>query len=436
MELRQTPIFFLKLTKDYVVKKVIGVIGAGYGDEGKGKTVSYLCEQHKHEKTIVVRFNGGAQAAHNVILKDGTHHTFAHFGSGTLQGVPTYLNDQFIVNPMLYIEEYEKLITKTTIRPKLFFNSDCRVSTPYDMLYNLAVERSRGVNKHGSCGVGIFTTINRYEDMSDSPKIHQLFKNSDLIFPYLDYVKAYYIDKMKGLNHSQEYIDLMKNTDVRGSFFDAVNLMEQECQLADDDDIITPFDTFIFEGAQGLLLKEGFGVFPYLTPSDSGATEIVKFTNKVDTLSSNCSFQLNYVSRIYTTRHGAGPLAQECTADELGLCTKDEKNVTNSNQDHFRYAPLQPSVLINTIQTDLRDSMKNMGGNIRLDPLVVIINGFDQLKDSDEIIDNIFIEMGTKYMSGIILCGFGPKSDDMIVLNQNEFKKPGKMLKESLKIKI
>ena len=65
------------------------VVGLGWGDEGKGATVDALVAFTKADR--VVRFNGGQQAAHNVIA-NGVHHTFASFGSGSLAGVPTYVS--------------------------------------------------------------------------------------------------------------------------------------------------------------------------------------------------------------------------------------------------------------------------------------------------------------------------------------------------------
>jgi hypothetical protein len=60
------------------------VTGLGFGDEGKGLVTDYLARQHK--ASGVVRFNGGAQAAHNVVLPNGLHHTFSQFGSGHFTG--------------------------------------------------------------------------------------------------------------------------------------------------------------------------------------------------------------------------------------------------------------------------------------------------------------------------------------------------------------
>jgi len=67
------------------------------GDSGKGSIVDFLCRNMPVD--MVVRWNGGPQAAHNVVTTDGAHHTFAMFGSGTLAGVPTYLGPDVLINP-------------------------------------------------------------------------------------------------------------------------------------------------------------------------------------------------------------------------------------------------------------------------------------------------------------------------------------------------
>lgn len=76
----------------------IAVIGAGFGDEGKGLMTDYCCQRPKY--TTVVRFNGGAQAGHTVVTPDGRRHVFSHFGSGTLRGAATFLSRFFICNPI------------------------------------------------------------------------------------------------------------------------------------------------------------------------------------------------------------------------------------------------------------------------------------------------------------------------------------------------
>lgn len=78
--------------------------GLGYGDEGKGAWTDFLARTEPVH--TVVRFNGGAQAGHNVITPDGRHHTFAQFGSGTfVRGVNTHLSRFMLVNPLRSAEE-------------------------------------------------------------------------------------------------------------------------------------------------------------------------------------------------------------------------------------------------------------------------------------------------------------------------------------------
>ena len=80
------------------------VIGANFGDEGKGLITDYFCNQatSQDETCIVVMSNGGAQRGHTVVTPDGTRHVFKHFGSGTIAGADTYCIDDFILNPMTF----------------------------------------------------------------------------------------------------------------------------------------------------------------------------------------------------------------------------------------------------------------------------------------------------------------------------------------------
>ena len=88
------------------------VVDLGYGDAGKGSVVDWLCARPGRGSVsatrprTVVRFNGGAQAAHNVITSDGRHHAFAQFGSGTFTpGVRTHLSRFVLVDPLALAAE-------------------------------------------------------------------------------------------------------------------------------------------------------------------------------------------------------------------------------------------------------------------------------------------------------------------------------------------
>ncbi|GAJ18287.1 unnamed protein product, partial [marine sediment metagenome] len=110
--------------------RAIAVIGANFGDEGKGRIVDQISSTAE-SPTVVVRYNGGAQAGHAVVTPEGNEHVFSHFGSGTYVGASTWLSDFFIGNPFLWTREYKEL---KSINPDCIIHPYMPLSTPYDML--------------------------------------------------------------------------------------------------------------------------------------------------------------------------------------------------------------------------------------------------------------------------------------------------------------
>ena len=93
------------------MKRAVIVQGLGFGDEGKGATVDFLTRELAAD--LVVRYCGGSQAGHNVVLPDGRRHVFAQFGAGTLAGAATYLGEQMIVNLPAMHKEAQHLLEMT-----------------------------------------------------------------------------------------------------------------------------------------------------------------------------------------------------------------------------------------------------------------------------------------------------------------------------------
>lgn len=85
--------------------RLVSVIGLAFGDCGKGLFVDYLCRRwHAH---TVVRFNGGGQAGHNVVLPDGRRHTFSQFGAGAfVRGTATVLAHPVVIHPGALLLRY------------------------------------------------------------------------------------------------------------------------------------------------------------------------------------------------------------------------------------------------------------------------------------------------------------------------------------------
>ena len=84
------------------------VVDLGFGDAGKGTITDFLVRERGAE--WVVRFNGGAQAGHNVVTDDGRHHTFSQLGAGSfVPGVRSYLGPDFVLHPGALLEEARAL---------------------------------------------------------------------------------------------------------------------------------------------------------------------------------------------------------------------------------------------------------------------------------------------------------------------------------------
>ncbi len=317
------------------MKDIKIVVGANFGDEGKGMITDYFSQE---PNSIVVCSNGGSQRGHTVVTSTGIRHVFHHFGSGTFNGAATYLPKEFIVNPLIFVKEYKELMSKGIV-PNVYTHSDCMVSTPYDMMANQIVEENRGRQKHGSCGLGIFETIKRYENgVTD-----------------FDEVKKYYLEmfERERIVLSDNWSKLFNDRGIYEHFLEDLDFMNDHIETTRDESFLNMFDHIIFEAAQGLLLDQNnLKYFPYLTPSNTGLKnpkEIIERVNWNDKL----DIEVCYVTRTYLTRHGAGPLPTECNKDEINSEMYDKTNVPNPHQDTLRYGKLDLDELYKRVAVDI-----------------------------------------------------------------------------------
>lgn len=325
------------------------VIGANFGDEGKGQLTDYFAS--KSDNAIVVLHNGGPQRGHTVVTPEGYRHVFRHFGAGTYTGAATYIAEEFVVNPVLFRQEYEKL-AKHGIIPQTYINPNCKLTTIYDMLINQVLEADRGASKHGSCGVGVFETIYRNQNGID-------FKNTFEYNPlamtvgefvklnalgqlnFLDTVRKEYVPKrfdVFGLkNIAAEFLKVLSSDNVLINFIDDFNFMITH-SMAARDDVLLDYDTVIFENGQGLLLDQyNDAYFPHLTPSNTGMKNPTAILNKLDYRG---QVEVCYVTRTYMTRHGVGRFDTECAKNMINPNMVDMTNVPNPFQDSLRYGML------------------------------------------------------------------------------------------------
>ncbi len=317
--------------------KAIVVTDLGYGDSGKGTMVDYLVRQ---APSVVIRHNGGAQAAHNVVLPDGRHHTFSQFGSGSfLNDVPTYLSRYMLVNPLYIFTESQQLngLDVTDVMQRLVIDADAKVVTPWHLLTNQLRELARGADRHGSCGHGVGEAM---ADAIDHPELTIYIRNlydgtlPDRLAAVRNhkFVQAKELARQSEPGHSllAEFMsnDLFANT---ASIYRTLVGMVQVVETDYLDYLARSYDQLVFEGAQGVLLDEWYGFHPYTTWSTTGHHNAEQLLGEVGF--DGEIIRLGVV-RSYMTRHGAGPFVTEDTA--LDAQMPEPHNGNNVWQHGFR----------------------------------------------------------------------------------------------------
>ncbi len=298
------------------------VVDLGYGDAGKGSVVDWLCSREgSRPARTVVRFNGGAQAAHNVVTPDGRHHTFAQFGSGSFTpGVATHLSRFMLVDPLALAAEAAHLaaVGVPDALGRLTVDRDALLTTPYHRAANQARERARGGGRHGSCGMGIGETV-RYalSDPRRAPRVGDC-QSPRVLARKLAVLRDRLTDELGPLD-APPVLDV---TDACQEFAGRVRLTGPEYL-----DRLLRAGPVVFEGAQGVLLDEWHGFHPYTTWSTT------TFANAQELLAQAGMTGVRLgVIRCYLTRHGNGPFVTEDPTLEL----PERHNGTGEWQGPFR----------------------------------------------------------------------------------------------------
>jgi adenylosuccinate synthase len=294
------------------------VLGLGFGDEGKGTIVDWLASQAA-TPPLVVRWNGGPQAAHHVVTDDGRVHCFAQLGAGSfVAGARTHLCGDMAVDLYALWTEAEAFaqlaggtaadsVGRVTVDPR------CALVTPWHAAVNLVREALRGQGRHGSTGRGVgeaklgavrlfagelgdgYDTAARIRDA----RMALLARATAAIEAAAAHVAV--DDRLR----AREVVAAAAEPTVLAAFLDAAARPLAVAEHA------PPADDIIFESAQGALLDREHGFFPHVTPSRitrRAAHDVAR------SLGFTAPLEVWGVLRAYQTRHGEGPLPSEDAA--------------------------------------------------------------------------------------------------------------------------
>ena len=293
------------------------VIGLQWGDEGKGKIVDYLSEDFD----LVVRYQGGNNAGHTVIVDDTTY-KLNLIPSGVIRGKICFLGQGVVLDPNHFSNEYDQ-IKKKINNPKIYLSSNISLILDYHKQLDKINESILNTEKKiGTTSKGIGPA---YQDKvgRKSIKLYDL-KSKKIIEEKMHSIKKFYDPILESFNESK--INIAQTIQDLLSFYDVVNEL-----IVDNSQIKKEFKNkkILFEGAQGALLDLDHGSYPFVTSSNTVSSNIVI----------GSALQVDYqtvgIFKAYATRVGNGPFPSELFDDigdyiaekgvEIGTVTKRKR---------------------------------------------------------------------------------------------------------------
>ena len=318
------------------------VVDLGFGDAGKGLITDFLVR--KKMAGLVVRYNGGAQAGHNVVTPDGRHHTFSQFGSGTfVPGVKTYLSRYVVIHPSALLMEGDALIRmgESDAFSRIQVSDQCLVITPFHQAANRIHELMRGDVRHGSCGVGVGEAVEDARFLTgDSVTAGDLAQTTQLLHKLNSIrerkrdrlIKLYGVKNLKGCA-AAEWV-FFEREGLADTWIKAISRIN-DLNLVTSDDVLHTWlnetENVVFEGAQGVLLDEEVGFHPFTTWSRCTTVNALEL---IQEHAPDSAVSTIGVMRCYAVRHGPGPLPTQTNDLAIHIA---EHNCRNEWQGLLRY---------------------------------------------------------------------------------------------------
>ncbi|KAJ49009.1 adenylosuccinate synthase [Clostridium tetanomorphum] len=283
------------------------VLGAQWGDEGKGKMTDYLAEK----ADVVVRYQGGNNAGHTVEVGEKQYKLHL-IPSGILYGSKlNVIGNGVVLDPKALFEEMEYLKgLGVNITPDNLIISDrAQLIMPYHRILDGIKERARGKKDIGTTGKGIGPC---YTDKMERSGI----RVCDLM--HKEVFKEKLQDNIEDKNNIINKIYGEESVDFQVIYDEYMNYAEKIRPFVKDSSVIV-FDKIkeekkvLFEGAQGTLLDIDYGTYPYVTSSNTIAGGVCTGSGIGPTMITNAVG----IAKAYTTRVGKGPFPTELL-DETG----------------------------------------------------------------------------------------------------------------------
>jgi adenylosuccinate synthase len=283
----------------------VTVVGAQWGDEGKGKIVDWL----SNRADVVVRFQGGHNAGHTLVVGDKVY-KLSLLPSGVVQGKPSVIGNGVVVDPWALLGEIDKISAQgIQITPDILILADnaCLI-LPLHRDLDGGREAAAGANKIGTTGRGIGPA---YEDKVGRRAIRVAdLADPEALRAKIDRLLAHHGALRKGLG--------LPDFDEEGLLAELLEIAPKILPFAQPawrvlDAAVRDGKRVLFEGAQGAMLDVDHGTYPYVTSSNTVAGQAAAGSG----LGPRSTGYVLGIVKAYTTRVGEGPFPCELT-DENG----------------------------------------------------------------------------------------------------------------------
>ncbi len=286
--------------------KSIIILGAQWGDEGKGKVVDLLMDQ----AAVVTRFQGGHNAGHTLVI-DGKKTVLRLIPSGILhEGVQCLIGNGVVLSPTALVQEMDELEKNgVDVNARLRISDACTLVMPYHVALDQAREKAKGKAAIGTTGRGIGPAYEdkvarralRFGDLFDEKRFSAKLEE---VLEYHNFILQNY--------HHHDAVDFQQVRDTMLALVPRLQPLRIDVAATLAEHRMKG-SNIIFEGAQGTLLDVDHGTYPYVTSSNTVA----------GAASAGSGFGPRYfdyvlaIMKAYTTRVGAGPFPTELH-DDIG----------------------------------------------------------------------------------------------------------------------